>query len=244
MRFKILGKGSGMPELGKKHSCIYINQDKYNYLIDCGEGTSQAFLENNFDPNLIDFIVISHFHPDHISGIYMLIQMLYLKKRTKTLYLYLPENLDFFLKSLDMFYLFSKRMSYQVEINNITALNTFYPKIFANKNDHLKGYKSFVEQNQLNNELISYSIKIEEQNEFFVYTSDISSTASVMDFIMNSNICIVDAMHPSINELQELKHVIKNQIILTHCQEELFKDLIHREKKFELADDKKFYNFN
>ncbi|MCK9330437.1 MAG: MBL fold metallo-hydrolase [Candidatus Cloacimonetes bacterium] len=244
MKFKILGKGSGLPELNKKHSCVYIQDNELNYLLDCGEGISQSFLENDINQDLIDFIVITHFHPDHISGIYMLIQLFYLKKRIKPLDIYLPENIDTFRKSLEMFYLFSDRMTYKINLLDINKLTKDYKDISIKSNDHLIGYQDFIEKNHLNNMMLSYSIKIKSNNKYLVYTSDISTLNYIKEFITNTNICIVDAMHPSIQEIKELNTIIKEKVILTHCNENLFTDFINMEKKFEIANEKKLYNFS
>lgn len=242
MHIKFLGTGTGLPELGKKHSCLFVNQGNITYLLDCGEGVSQAFLENNFHQDKIDFIVITHYHPDHITGIYMLLQMFYLKKRTKELNIFLPENIDFFKESLNAFYLFSERMTYRIKISDITSLNNTYPNISIIKNDHLTGYKNFIEKNNLSNPMNSFSIKIKDEKTT-VYSSDISSVESIKDFIKGIDYCIIDGIHTNINDIIKLKESIKEKIFLTHCQKDCYKDLTKTEDKFEVAQENKTYSF-
>ncbi|MBC8384908.1 MAG: MBL fold metallo-hydrolase, partial [Candidatus Cloacimonetes bacterium] len=78
MNIRILGSASGLPTPGKNHSAVYVHSNDSNILFDCGEGTAKQLLRYKLDHNHLDAIVISHFHPDHISGLYMVLQMLYL----------------------------------------------------------------------------------------------------------------------------------------------------------------------
>lgn len=60
MNIKVLGSG-----------CIYTKYNSASYLIDGNvifdvpNGTCKALLNNNIDPNIIKFVIISHFHGDH-----------------------------------------------------------------------------------------------------------------------------------------------------------------------------------
>ena len=81
MRYQILGSASGNPELGLHHSAYYIHTSQNRYLFDCGEGTAQQLLAQNLADEELDAIVISHYHPDHVVGIFMVLQMFYLRQR-------------------------------------------------------------------------------------------------------------------------------------------------------------------
>ncbi|HCX72326.1 MAG TPA: hypothetical protein DHM37_01275 [Candidatus Cloacimonas sp.] len=96
IKLHILGSASALPELNKHHAAIMVSYSNQNQLWDAGEGVSEQILKYGYDKNFIDDILITHFHPDHISGIFMLLQMLYLQGRTKKLRIFIPEDINFF----------------------------------------------------------------------------------------------------------------------------------------------------
>ena len=53
--------------------------ENFRFVYDCGTKSTQAFVENAIDSefqagDVIDLLVISHFHKDHISGIKKLLE--------------------------------------------------------------------------------------------------------------------------------------------------------------------------
>lgn len=241
MEITISGSASGMPELNKRHSCVYIKKDGISFMLDCGEGASQAFLENNYSFEEPDFIVISHYHPDHITGIYMLIQLLYLKQRKKTLQIFLPENEELFKETLKLFYLFTERLTYKIEFYSTQEIQNYYPFISAFKTNHLIGYKELVEKKGYDNQLNSFGLNIEHNNKKISYTSDIKSISKITEYLENSNFCIIDAIHPRPEEFLMLEDLIRDKIILTHGLNKALIEKIKNKGKFEIADEKKTF---
>ena len=211
----ILGSGSGLPAPHKNHSCLLVQSSKANLLLDCGEPAARTLAEYGFEPDFLDGIVISHLHPDHISGIYMLIQLLHINKRQKDLYLFLPEREADFYKTLEMFYLFPARLPFKLIIKNITELHEWsgFGQVF--ENDHLKRYRKFVQNNNLPNELKSYSILLKGDEKHLFYTSDMSNIPQLEIPVNAADIIIVDALHPPAKQILQLLSTDKT-IILTH----------------------------
>lgn len=54
-------------------------------LVDCGADPVQRMLANGLDPRRIDLLVLTHEHPDHVSGFPLLVQKLWLAKRGRDL---------------------------------------------------------------------------------------------------------------------------------------------------------------
>ena len=97
MRFIILGSGPGIPQMDKNLSSIYVQTEHANLLLDCGDGCAKRLLQLGKSGDHLDAVLISHYHPDHIAGIFMLLQMLYLQDRRKALTIYVPERPEFIL---------------------------------------------------------------------------------------------------------------------------------------------------
>ncbi|MCF7912675.1 MAG: MBL fold metallo-hydrolase [Candidatus Cloacimonetes bacterium] len=211
----ILGSGSGLPTPNKNHSCLLVQSNQKNLLVDCGEPAARTLTEYDFKPDFLDGIVISHLHPDHISGIYMLIQLLHISKRQKDLYLFLPERENDFIKSMEMLYLFPAKLPFNLIIQNITTLNNWAEFVQIFENDHLKRYRKFVQDNNLPNKLKSYSILLKGEDKNLFYTADFSNLPQLAAPVDAADIIVIDALHPPAKQIIELFATDKT-IILTH----------------------------
>lgn len=240
MRFNILGSSSGLPEKNKNLSSLYIECHSLHFLIDCGEGVAHRIQDLSIDHNTLDIVAISHFHPDHISGFFMLIQTLYLQKRNKKLTVYLPERIPEFSKILDLFYTFQARLSFELEFKHFSELCLDFPFITIKKNDHLQNYKDFIISNTLPNEMNSYSVRFNENNASLLYTSDINTTKSIDNLFDNLQVCIIDSIHPNPLDILALKDVIKDKIYLTHGFNPELHSMIQGIKAFEYAQENTF----
>ena len=206
--------------------------------MDCGEGTSHKLLENNLIKDELDDILISHLHPDHISGIFMVIQMLYLQGRTKPLNIYLPERANEFYHILEMFYTFPERLTYTVNFMDIeTAINEI-KNIRLIPSCHLLSYKDVIKKRNLPNKMKTYSFLIKEDNKSAIYTSDIVSLKYIKPYLENLNLLIIDAFHVEAKTIYSLPQLTKARIILNHgLSKELENNLDL--SYFELADENK-----
>jgi ribonuclease Z len=216
MKFTILGAGPGLPHPDYNLSGIVVSNDKHNFLLDCGEGISKQLLRHGFDKNYLDAILISHYHPDHVTGIYMLIQMLYLQNRKKPLHIFLPERSQAFLDSLHMYYTFEERLPFEIKTFDMLNVQGIYPEITIAVNDHLDGYKPFMNKHGYPNAMLSYSISITNNGKKLLYTSDLNSFDKIEKLINSSNVILVDALHPEAMLIANLSVDKSKHIILTH----------------------------
>lgn len=214
MKAKILGSASGMPSYGKHHAALWVCVNQQNILFDCGEGTAQKLLLNKLDGDCLDSICISHFHPDHLSGIFMVIQMLYLQKRTTTLKIFLPESIERFLEMMECMYLFRDKLSYEIAFFDIKEVSKHYNFITPIYSDHLSSYKEISEDRT--NSCRAYSFKIISEDRNFFYTSDVSSLDNIIDQIGDVSTLIVDALHPPAQDIISLPKFTSAKIILNH----------------------------
>lgn len=216
MDIRVLGIGSGLPSLERYNSCVLVNSDTQSFLFDAGECCSRLLLKTGIGMDELDAIIITHLHPDHFSGIFMLIQMLYLAKRKKPLNLYLPERESEFLQILQMMYTFPSRFGFELRILALDTITEEYPQLSFQKNDHLIGYKQVITQNQLPHQLRSYSLKLSSAKGDFVYSSDLTTTDSIAPFLRGAHTVLLDAGHPALQQIQKLQNYGIERILLTH----------------------------
>ncbi len=65
----LTGTGTCQIELERRASSVLLNLAETLILFDCGRGIAQRLLEIGVQPNALEHVVISHFHPDHVSDL-------------------------------------------------------------------------------------------------------------------------------------------------------------------------------
>jgi ribonuclease BN (tRNA processing enzyme) len=65
----LLGTGTCQIEHERRASSVLIQLDGMPMLFDCGHGVVQRLLEVGVQHNELNHIVLSHFHPDHVSDL-------------------------------------------------------------------------------------------------------------------------------------------------------------------------------
>lgn len=70
----LLGTGTCQIEYERRASSILLNLDGTPILFDCGHGIVQRLLEVGINPNTLQHVILSHFHPDHVSDLIPLLQ--------------------------------------------------------------------------------------------------------------------------------------------------------------------------
>ncbi len=65
----LLGAGTCQIESERRASSVLIQLDDLPVLFDCGHGVLQRLLEAGISHNELNHIVVSHFHPDHVSDL-------------------------------------------------------------------------------------------------------------------------------------------------------------------------------
>lgn len=227
---RILGTGSGMPTEGRSHSALWLRIAEHNVLIDCGEGTAQKLLEYDLTGDLLDTIVISHFHPDHSAGIFMVLQMFHLQRRRKPLTLYLPEGIDNFITVLATFYLFPARLPFELIIKDVNTIQNDIKEIVPIRNKHLESYREFIEKNSLHNLMNSYSFFISTGNKTLLFTSDIESIEHLNDYPDKSSIIIVDGLHPPLEDILYLMKDKQRKVILIHGESSSLVEILDKKE--------------
>jgi len=87
---KCFGVGDGAPCSDRNHSAYLYDLAGQTLLVDCGEPLCQSYKASGRDFNDIDRILISHYHFDHLGGLFMFLQGSWLEGRRKPLPVHLP----------------------------------------------------------------------------------------------------------------------------------------------------------
>jgi ribonuclease BN (tRNA processing enzyme) len=240
----ILGAGPGLPMLDLHLSSVYVNSGGKNILFDCGGGTSHQLLKYQMTKDYLDAIVISHYHPDHVSGLLMVLQMLYLEGRTKPLQLFLPERPAAFMDVLHLFYTFEKRFPYELHVLPVDEIDLYFEDVVAAMTDHLSGYENYIREHQLLNQMKSFSFRIGTPENSLVYTSDLSDVQCIGALIEGCNTVIIDALHPPATSVLSLPDYNVQRIILTHGMSAQLSQMLaeHPDPRFEHAVEGKVYS--
>jgi len=227
------GTSAGAPEPDKRFSCIHIQRDDLQFMLDCGEGASHAYTEYIKDVNLLDFVFITHTHADHAGGIFQLIQLFQMKKRKKPLVIFCPEDVERFRAVLELFYILPEALPYELILYPCSEVTRHYPFITPFVTDHLTRFIGLNHDNTCQ----SWGINIGYKDQKIVYTSDIVSIHSVRDYVKDSHICIVDAIHPPVSEFMELEKVVAGVVYLTHGMTPELEEYIEGKDKYSQATD-------
>lgn len=89
----LLGTGGMMPLPNRWLTSLWLRFNGAGLLIDCGEGTQITMREQGWSMKNIDFILFTHFHGDHISGLPGLLLSIGNCERTEPLTLVGPRGL-------------------------------------------------------------------------------------------------------------------------------------------------------
>jgi ribonuclease BN (tRNA processing enzyme) len=220
MRITVLGSASGLPVPHRNASAYSVEAGGNLYLIDAGEGVSRQLLRYGIDCNRISSIFISHTHSDHVSGLFMLLQMMQLTGRKSLLRIYLPQGVaNHFQSVFSCFQIFQENWPFKFKIEPISPgpfmdENGFH--IEAVSNGHLQGNNTIAEKHGIGTDSYSFYFH-ENQNGSVLFTSDVDSLEHLNFYKETIKIIIVEATHIEISNIIQFalnKHI--PHIILTH----------------------------
>jgi ribonuclease Z len=208
LEIKFIGTSSGKVSLHRYHSSFIILSERFNLLVDAGDGISKALLASNIKFDQIDGILFSHLHPDHYSGIGALIVQMKLVNRTKVLRIFIHKDLSSTLKNyIYSSYLFNERMDFEIR----------YEEFEHNQDIRVSDEINFI--------CSSFLLKLKNKNVFF--TGDMGSPDDLYlfrDCIVQMLICETTHL-----EMQALMNAVDdlgiNEVFLIHFDDETQSDL-------------------
>lgn len=226
MKITFLGTSSGKTSLKRYHSSILFSLEKYNLLVDAGDGISRALINYGINFNSINGILFTHLHPDHFSGLPALIVQMKTMKRNEPLEIFIHESLvevvkDFIIRS----YLLPEKMGFEIYYNTFKdneQFNVIEKFLFiARKNSHLKDLGKY-QAKYSSLSLYSASFLFESEGKKIIYTSDIGSEGDLLLFSeIVPDLLISEVTHITpLNLLEKIKRIKPDITYLTHYSDE------------------------
>lgn len=103
-RLIILGSANAIPSSNRENTYFYLENGMESTLIDCGANAFIKLQQSQVDINCISNIIITHFHPDHVAGLPLMLMDWWLLKRNAPLIIHgLDTTIDRIQKMMDLF---------------------------------------------------------------------------------------------------------------------------------------------
>ncbi|MBU5211827.1 MBL fold metallo-hydrolase [Heyndrickxia sp. FSL K6-6286] len=211
MKLTVIGPWGGYPKVNGASAGYLLEHNGFHLLVDCGSAVLSK-LQQYIEPEHLDAAIISHYHPDHIADIGVLQHALiigkYMNKEIRTLPIYGHNEDNAGFQSL-FFDDVTKGMAYdedqelQIGPFTISFLRTKHP-------------------------VPCFAMRIEADDQVFVFTADSSYMKSFVSFAQNADILLCEsnfygnmdgsgAGHMTSYEAGELAQAAQvKQLVLTH----------------------------
>lgn len=92
---RFLGSGDAFGSGGRLQTCIYVDDGRVRFLLDCGASSLIAMRRWGVDPSVIETILLTHFHGDHFGGLpFFVLDAQLISRRTRPLVVAGPPGLE------------------------------------------------------------------------------------------------------------------------------------------------------
>lgn len=88
----ILGCAYSIPDATHEPSHFAVQAECSGIMVDCGTNPTVRLAQAGIDYDSITDLILTHFHPDHISGAPLMLMNMWLLGRKQTLHIYAPEH--------------------------------------------------------------------------------------------------------------------------------------------------------
>jgi len=223
------GTSSGYPSKDRACSSFIVKTASGLYQFDAGEGFSGSVQRRGLDVNKIKNIFISHLHPDHVTGLFLELQLMYLTDRKKPLDIFVPpEAVDGMMKATDLFYLFKEKFPFNYSFKPMSSDSIYRDKelvVEAYPNLHLTGNKTLITKHKKPNKAQSFSFIIKVDNKQILYSGDLTEKDDISFLMNNVHTAIIEGLHIDLKSLFRICIAGKiKQLVLTHLPDETVKN--------------------
>lgn len=232
----VLGSASGLPEPDRAHASLALRRGEDIWLLDAGEGVCSSLLRWSLEPESVRSIYITHCHPDHCVGIFMLLQYLHMKGFRREVDIHLPARaIGAFQTFMTQLYLVPgvfyppyhlKPLDAEHQLDDDIVLHTFPTR-------HLQRWEE-LELPGL--ETRSYAFRIKSPGGSIFYSGDVSEMTDIEGYLHPNELLVLEASHVDFDEvLNTVQAAGIERILLTHAlpeQRQPLADLQFRAAKF------------
>lgn len=225
-----VGTGTGLSVKGRGGSCFLVDCDRQMIMLDCGEGAAAWSTDLKF-VSALRAIFVSHFHSDHFSGFFQIMQNLTLEGRDSPLDVYIPESgIEPVRLMLETIYLDKILVNHTLNDNTgwlilnpmedeISLKNSSF-KIECWDSDHFKDDKL-----RMLDQRSAFGFTVDCDGHRLIYTSDISTIDCLKENLYSEATLICDGLHVSQEEVYDLgiKRNLR-RIIFTHYENKLLSE--------------------
>ena len=175
MKLTVIGSWGGYPKVNEASSGYLLEHQNFKLLVDCGSGVL-AKLQQYIEPNELDAVIISHYHPDHIADIGVLQHAIHIQNiitnSQKKLSIYgHPYDQEGFRKltfqEATIGVPYDKDQALKIGPFTITFLETIHP-------------------------VPCFAFRIEADQEVFVYTADSAYRKEFIEFAKDADLLLCE----------------------------------------------------
>ena len=83
-----LGTSNAIPYKHHENTCLAIQHKAETILIDCPASPSPQLARAGIDPLAVNYLILTHFHPDHVGGVPLFLMNVWLMGRKEPLHIY------------------------------------------------------------------------------------------------------------------------------------------------------------
>ncbi len=222
MEIIFIGTGSGKTSLKRNHSSLLISSSNTKLLVDTGDGISRALLQAEIEFNSITDIIITHYHPDHLSGLPSLLNQMKMNDRKNPLNIFCPGKPELLKNYIETNLIFIKRIGFKVEFISLSETEIKLNEEISfsiKKNSHLKKYAAEIKDET---DLISLSVLFTLNGKKVFYTGDVGSPEDLYLFNEEFDILISEVTHLIGNDvISALEKLNPGMLILTHLEDNM-----------------------
>jgi len=217
MNLTILGSASGLPEANRSHAALALHNADSVFLLDAGEGACSALLRAKLDPLKVKKIYITHTHPDHCVGLFMILQYLHMKKHRRRLDIYLPQDaLPAFQPFMNQLYLVRGEINPDFRLLALEKKHTLARgwSLQTYPTKHLQHWRELALP-RIGTSAYAFCVKSGDHSLF--YSGDIADFADISSYIQENDLLILEGAHINVDTVIKwaLEKGLK-RLILTH----------------------------
>ncbi len=198
---------------------IWISNEDGDLLVDTGDGVLRDILANKLNPKILNAILYTHGHFDHVGGLYSLLGFLRMIGRKKILQIFAPEGST---EASDIIDVFEK--SYAVTLPFKTSYREIRPhEIFEIAGMRIEAYPvvhcGSVEDKGILDPVPAFGYRISCGAETIAITGDTGTNAPLEELVKGVDLAILEAV------CEKSQDASQETLRRVHLSEEIARDL-------------------